>query len=411
MQSVNDEMDDLLRKAAEHYPLKTNSDNWDSVLNKMNGQQKPALNAPNNKYKKMLWLLMLIPFAWVCNNYLTSYDEVAGRDDKVSKPAKNQITKTSSAKADKTDTSIGKSMAVKEPIILNELKEIDKRSGTDKRGVTVQYKMPHKNIGEQPEAIVDLPATDDFITLTVPALFLQSPGLLPVNESVDKDALSAANHSVPVLDSTIQKLLSKLKKKQSNTRSFFITLLAGPDVSTIKFQKVTHTGFNIGTMAGYHFTSRFSLQTGLIYNKKTYYSKGQYFSTKNLNTPADYFIKTVDGNCKMYELPVVGSYRLSSKKNGLVINAGISSYLMKGENYDYFVVHNGYAYTKNASYKNHSVNFAAAAIGGITLRNKVSNNTTLNVEPYFKIPLRGVGIGRLPITSGGINLSLTRNLQ
>ncbi|MEO7802327.1 MAG: hypothetical protein ABIR81_10020, partial [Ginsengibacter sp.] len=247
-----------------------------------------------------------------------------------------------------------------------------------------------------------------------PALFLQTPGLRPVNMINDNaylNIISKVFTPQPETDSSLQKTISKLKKEQRSSKSFFISLLAGPDISTIKFQKVTHTGVNIGVMAGYRFSKKFSLQSGLIYNKKTYYSEGQYFNTQKLYLPQNYEIKTVDGSCRMYEVPLIAGYSLSSNKNCVIVNVGISSYLMKGENYDYFVIHNGYGYSKSENYKSRSVNIAAAAIGGLTLQNKLTNSLTLNLEPYFKIPLKGVGVGALPITSGGLNISLTKNFK
>lgn len=416
MQSVNDDMDDLFRKAAESYPLKTNSDNWDSVLNKMDGEQKTTPVAPKkNNYKKMLWLLMLIPFAWVCNNYLVGDNDFAEKGDETLKQSKTQIAKTPPAQLDESVADLEKSSPAKkqekEQVSTDNLNGKERSAVTDSHVLSAQYNTPQeKNIFTLSNLIGESQSPDDFTDTQLQDLFLQTPDLLTVNSALSTDAISLANTTIAIVDSNAQKLLAKLKKQQAKPKSFFITLLAGPDISTIKFQKVTHTGFNLGMMAGYRFTDRFSLQTGLIYNKKTYYSEGQYFSTKYLNAPPDYYIKTVDGSCKMYEVPLVASYSLSSKRNNLVFNAGISSYLMNGENYNYYVVHNGYGYPKNESYKKRSVNLATAAIGGITLRNKVSKNATLNLEPYFKIPLRGVGIGKLPITSGGINISLTKNL-
>ncbi len=51
MQSLNDDMDKLFSQAAERYPLKTNSDNWDSVLNKM-GEASRQTSYSENRYKK-----------------------------------------------------------------------------------------------------------------------------------------------------------------------------------------------------------------------------------------------------------------------------------------------------------------------------------------------------------------------
>ena len=62
MQFVNDDMDDLFRRAAEEYPLKTDSADWDKLASKMQAEDehKNASGKKRNKAKYLL-LLALIP--------------------------------------------------------------------------------------------------------------------------------------------------------------------------------------------------------------------------------------------------------------------------------------------------------------------------------------------------------------
>lgn len=414
MQSVNDDMDDLFRKAAQHYPLKTDSANWDSVLNKMDATE-PATPAKTKKnFRKLLWLLLLIPFGWLCNNYFIGNDNVTVKEDS---PTIEQAKGLSSSTEPKKQNNISLQKPSSPKKILGPgINNATYKTPAVSHPINTFYnhtsnKKTSKDF-DQPE--YQSQNIEDINNIFSPALFLQTPDLLPwniVDDNIYLNTISKVNTPKVLLDSNILKTISKIKKEQSSSKSFFMTLLTGPDISTIRFQKITHTGFNIGFMAGYKFSKRFNFQTGLVYNKKTYYSEGGYFSTKKLDIPQNYIIKTVDGSCQMYEVPLIAGYSLSNKKNSIVLNAGISSYLMKGENYDYFVIHNGFGYSKSENYKNRSVNIAAAAIGGLTLRNKLSQTTSLNLEPYFKIPLKGVGVGSLPITSGGLNISLTKNFK
>src|SRR5476651_2729363 len=72
MQELNDDMDDLFRRAAENYPLQTNSSDWDKVLSALlAAETTPAVNPTQTKksdYRQVLWLLLLLP-VWVCNKY------------------------------------------------------------------------------------------------------------------------------------------------------------------------------------------------------------------------------------------------------------------------------------------------------------------------------------------------------
>ena len=67
---VNDDInnDELFRRAAEHYPLKTEGADWEAVLAKINAaghepQQEPVPPKRNKNYRYLLLLLLLIPFA------------------------------------------------------------------------------------------------------------------------------------------------------------------------------------------------------------------------------------------------------------------------------------------------------------------------------------------------------------
>ncbi|MGZ8544894.1 MAG: hypothetical protein ACXWV0_06335 [Flavisolibacter sp.] len=63
-------MDDLLRRAAEHYPLDTSGADWNKVLNALQEDEiKPVAVVPEQKpsRRRFLWLLLLLPLGLVCN--------------------------------------------------------------------------------------------------------------------------------------------------------------------------------------------------------------------------------------------------------------------------------------------------------------------------------------------------------
>lgn len=70
MLNVNDDMEELLRRAAENYPLKADGPDFDKVLEGIkafNSEAEQSNHKSNNK--RMLWFLLLLPFAFICNNY------------------------------------------------------------------------------------------------------------------------------------------------------------------------------------------------------------------------------------------------------------------------------------------------------------------------------------------------------
>ena len=64
MQQVNDDMDELYRKAGENYPLNTNTADWEKLRKKLTGiADEPVVTIAEKKknYRTFLLLLLLIP--------------------------------------------------------------------------------------------------------------------------------------------------------------------------------------------------------------------------------------------------------------------------------------------------------------------------------------------------------------
>jgi len=203
---------------------------------------------------------------------------------------------------------------------------------------------------------------------------------------------------------------SSVTKKKSNTDSkkskgFYIGLLAGPDVSTVKFQSVDNLGFSVGALVGYRFNNRISVETGLLWDKKYYYSNGEYYKRNGISLPST---TTLNGSCSMFEIPVAVRFDFATQKNhGFFGKTGLSSYLMTGENYTF-----NYP-TYSASWKNTSLKnniFSILQISGGYER-VINDKTKLRVEPYVKIPLQGIGGGDMPISSFGIYFGITHSFR
>ncbi|MEJ0080513.1 MAG: hypothetical protein WDM78_06050 [Puia sp.] len=88
---------------------------------------------------------------------------------------------------------------------------------------------------------------------------------------------------------------------------------------------------------------------------------------------------------------------------------------MKKENYNYEAVKNTWAngspvdsaYAAYKTYKNTTNNiFAIIQVSG-GYEYSIGKNTTIRIEPYVKIPLQGVGIGSMPISSMGLYFGIS----
>ena len=68
MRDINDDMDDLFRRAADNYPLNTNSSDWNKVKSAL---ESPAVEDVREKKRRLgfLWLLLLLPAAFCLYKY------------------------------------------------------------------------------------------------------------------------------------------------------------------------------------------------------------------------------------------------------------------------------------------------------------------------------------------------------
>ncbi|MGN6166453.1 MAG: outer membrane beta-barrel protein, partial [Flavisolibacter sp.] len=207
---------------------------------------------------------------------------------------------------------------------------------------------------------------------------------------------------------------SEIKKAQKQkNRKFYLGVMGGLDATSVKFQKVKNAGYDVGVLLGFDVNKKWSIETGVFLDKKFYYSKGQYFNTSKIYLPPNSEISMVDGDCRMWEVPVKLLYNFKDKGNhNWFVSAGVSSYFMTKQNYeyDYYYPITGQSYYAYKSYNNTSNHIFSIAqfSGGYT--HKLGKIGDLRIEPYLKMPLKGVGVGSLYLKSAGIQIGITKKM-
>jgi Outer membrane protein beta-barrel domain len=203
--------------------------------------------------------------------------------------------------------------------------------------------------------------------------------------------------------------------QETTTKTGFVSkgrlyagLLLGPDISSVKFQKTEGVGYNLGLFLGYRLSSKWQLESGILLNRKEYYSDGYYFKTDHTYLPTHSTITKVDGYCTMFEVPLNIRYNIIQKKqaNWYAV-AGVSSYLMNKEDYNYTYKRYNREYSANKVYRNGSKDWLAAVNASIGYEKAINKKIQIRLEPYLKLPLQGMGTGKLPISSAGMNIGVS----
>jgi hypothetical protein len=210
-------------------------------------------------------------------------------------------------------------------------------------------------------------------------------------------------------DSTAAKQKTSAKPK---TSYLYVGLIGAPDLSNVKMQAVKEVGNTFGVLVGYAFNSHWAIETGAYLDRKKYYSEGQYFSTKEISGwQSTDTLNNVNGTCYMWEIPLNLRYTFNpGSKTRWFATAGFTTYLMTKEKYAANYRWSGWTETGNWKIDTPSqypFSIVSVSAGFEQKLGKVGN---LRIEPYLRIPLTGMGAGKLPIMSTGINIGITRQL-
>jgi len=204
---------------------------------------------------------------------------------------------------------------------------------------------------------------------------------------------------------------TKLNTRNNNEKGFYAAIMFGVDMSSVHFQSVK-SGATTGFIIGYAFNQKWSIESGLLWDTKRVYDDGSYFNPPGYTPTNGVTIIAVNGKSRLYELPVNMKYTIISGKHNLFATTGISSYLMRTENYDYEYTqtnqpggHNYLSYTKETK------NWFSVANFSIGYTHKLGGNGSIRVEPYLKVPLTNLGTANMPIMSTGLSIGFTKPLR
>ena len=454
----DNELDRLSREAADQYDVESSTSGWDALERRLNEE----LPQERRRRRLLLWwwlpgLLLLGGALWGVIKWnepehkapvnTTAITENNKRNPSVntnstteSTPQEAVVTdkrsggdlgttvsgstseKGTSKKGESKQTEVNRRKASDRALHIPNVAGNKKRQPVNQRSNTTQTPVeqdaqgfPKANV---PAANPTKPAGDTYISSTQDQ---QLPGTVTRDSPEHKSSIQNApaildNRSTPktsitdppattVLDETRITANKKPQTPSSRRSTFYATLLAGADFSNVKFSSAGRTGFNAGLQVGYYITDRLSINTGLVYNAKNYKARGKDFTPKGAMVYYD--IYRIEGGCNMLDIPLNVRYDLGIKtRSRYFISAGVSSYLMNKEDYEYYYYYNGNAGSRNWS-TNENSNYLFSILnfsGGV--EQQLGSHLHFMAEPYLKIPVKGIGTGNIQLNSFGINLGL-----
>ena len=205
-------------------------------------------------------------------------------------------------------------------------------------------------------------------------------------------------------DKKTQDKTDRKKKRNGFGNNFGFSFSAGPDLSFVNISQPGKITLAFGAGLQYTFAKRITVMAGFYVSRKKYST-----DSAGYHPPAVFWnyypdMQNIEANCKVYDIPVSLRYQFKQKnKHSFFAGAGVSSYLMKQENYDYsYKSAAGQPYYRSYSYsnKNNHLFSAVTLSGGYSYA--LNKNLSFSAEPYLKIPLKGIGYGRVNLKGSGI---------
>ena len=191
--------------------------------------------------------------------------------------------------------------------------------------------------------------------------------------------------------------------KQPKFSRFGIRLAIAPEINSIeRMESSAVVGSMFALLIEYRLTKKLTLQSGVNYSKKNYTGNFDYYRAWTSGTGTKPL--SVDGICSVVDIPV--NLRLNAfqmNRNTFFVNGGISSYIISDEIYSY-----NYAWgpPKVRDWTGSSSSFYWSTLNlSVGVERKMNKHFTLQVEPFLKTPLVGVGRGLVNLYSSGILFS------
>ncbi|MEO7310612.1 MAG: hypothetical protein ABIX01_09450 [Chitinophagaceae bacterium] len=205
---------------------------------------------------------------------------------------------------------------------------------------------------------------------------------------------------------TISSPAKQDKKAPAKNAGFTFSITGSADFSTVKFKKANKVSTGYGLGVAYRFGNRWALGTGVGFTQKRYLADSTNYKKISFMGWYPQVLK-IDASCGVVEVPVNIQYLISrGKKSNWYATAGLSSYFMKKESYDYTIKNYGVEKLVNYSYSNASKHYFSILNLQLDYEKKLGETTALRLSPFMKLPLAGIGVGKVSLESVGVQASI-----
>ena len=198
--------------------------------------------------------------------------------------------------------------------------------------------------------------------------------------------------------------------KKKNVMQWGLAASFAPDFNSVGMDSKREFSGQVGIQVFVTVKSRFSVSTGIYYNKKKYTAEGEEYHPPNQYW--NYYTngvvpKEVFGHCAVLDIPLNLTYNWSpDRKLQFLSTIGASNYIVLSEDYKYrFDSYNAGAAEGWDTNESSRVMFGIANLS-LGVQYFIKPKIGIKVEPYLKVPLKDIGWGQVDLYSTGTLISL-----
>jgi len=237
-----------------------------------------------------------------------------------------------------------------------------------------------------------------------------TPSSLSMIRSEQPTTLFAA--AVPPTSENRSTYRSSVAVKPNRPKTSFGFVL-GPDLSTVgSVSNFYNPGYKIGLTADFNIGQNFTISVGAIRSDVRYKASGlQYqFSSQGYGNTTIQTDQTV-GKCILIDIPIQLSYKfLHFDHSRLYASAGLSSYIMLNEDYQFDFNSNPQGYPDRWQGDTGTTHLFSNASISVGYEFDLGRRLSLRAEPFLKIPLKEVGRADVNLYSVGSLVSINYHL-
>lgn len=181
-----------------------------------------------------------------------------------------------------------------------------------------------------------------------------------------------------------------------------------PDLSSVGLQpRMSEVGQAYGLLVEFNASRLLKLSTGAYRSNKVYTAgKGDYNPPFYSGWPGGIEPVKTDAACSVLDIPLTASLRVADfGKTRIWISSGLSSYWMLSEDYRYSYDPGNEGRYAGWSGKNESKHLFSVASASVSVETFLSPHFSIQLEPFLKMPLGGVGYGKVYLYTTGALLS------